>query len=555
MTDDKLHTTRRKVLASLGAVGAGAAASGLGTTAWLNDTESFDGNTTTAGTLDLKVDWQQHYYGPTEEWEYVNAHPDHDGDGKQSVLHPTGEYAVEYAGTNIVDFLTCDTPGFDDDYDYGDQDSLVELSDVKPGDEGEITFSLHLCGNPGYVWMQGAEADNSENGYAEPEPDTGAGGDALDPGDPDGRGELAENVEVEMWYDDDCDNEVDDGEVADIVFTLDASGSMFYDRYGGLVSDDPITVDGEERAETTKIDLVERGVRQFLQGLADAGPDVDVRAGVLFFDGFDPDDGTLDHPQTELYGLADPSDLDASLGNFREILAGLTGGSTNPSDGGAISTGTALEPGIERAQAELAAGRPGVQAVNIVFTDGEPWRGGSLQSSYFDGVSDAAADAREDDPTPATDVYVIGDQTSNANAQDLVLDVAGPANSSGGDESHLFELSDATSIPRLFQQVAQIFLPDEVFYSGTLADALAELEDGRGIPLDANRFTAFDELSDDDGSDGRDYYVPGVTRCVGFRWCLPPDVGNEIQGDSVAFDLGFYGEQARHAGGAGADRR
>ena len=60
----KMQLTRRRVLASLGATGLAAAGAGVGTSAYLNDTESFEGNQMTAGELDLKVDWQQQYWGP-----------------------------------------------------------------------------------------------------------------------------------------------------------------------------------------------------------------------------------------------------------------------------------------------------------------------------------------------------------------------------------------------------------------------------------------------------------------------------------------------------------
>jgi hypothetical protein len=36
------------------------------------------------------------------------------------------------------------------------------------------------------------------------------------------------------------------------------------------------------------------------------------------------------------------------------------------------------------------------------------------------------------------------------------------------------------------------------------------------------------------------------TFCVGFEWWLPKEVGNEVQSDTVAFDVGFYAEQCRH---------
>jgi hypothetical protein len=39
--------------------------------------------------------------------------------------------------------------------------------------------------------------------------------------------------------------------------------------------------------------------------------------------------------------------------------------------------------------------------------------------------------------------------------------------------------------------------------------------------------------------------------CVALEWELPFEVGNEVQGDSVSFDLGFYTEQERNNDGSG----
>lgn len=85
---------------------------------------------------------------------------------------------------------------------YPDQNHLVELSDVKPGDSGEITFSLHNCGNPGYLWLDFLNLTGSENGMTEPEAAV----------DDDSDSELAGAVEVRLWYDEDCDNALDDDE-------------------------------------------------------------------------------------------------------------------------------------------------------------------------------------------------------------------------------------------------------------------------------------------------------------------------------------------------------
>ena len=55
--------SRRKMLAGLGAVGLASAGSGLGTSAFFSDEETFGDNTLTAGELDLKISWQQTYTG------------------------------------------------------------------------------------------------------------------------------------------------------------------------------------------------------------------------------------------------------------------------------------------------------------------------------------------------------------------------------------------------------------------------------------------------------------------------------------------------------------
>jgi hypothetical protein len=72
------------------------------------------------------------------------------------------------------------------------------------------------------------------------------------------------------------------------------------------------------------------------------------------------------------------------------------------------------------------------------------------------------------------------------------------------------------------------------------------------VPLDGNRSTPYDELGDDPDDGNRDpFRGDGVMHCVALSWELPIGVGNEIQGDTLAFDLGFYTEQARHNDGAG----
>ncbi|WP_276258509.1 SipW-dependent-type signal peptide-containing protein [Haloglomus litoreum] len=562
MSDRRMNITRRKVLAAVGAVGAAGAGAGLGTSALFNDTESFEGNSITAGELDLLVDWQQTYDGAGDP-VYVNAHPDHDGDGRQSVLHPTEPYAVEYTEANLVDFLTCDTPGFDDDYDFDGnetQDSLVELSDVKPGDTGEITFSLHLCDNPGYIWMQAANVDEDDGAHPEPEPGTPVPSESGDDG-VDG-GQLAENIQVEMWYDDDCNNVPGDGRTADIMLTLDFSGSMLYNQYGGVVSNDSITINGSTYSETTKIDLVEKGTRQFVDFLDDTGADAQV--GVAYFDG-----STDDIPRVGiLQGLtSDLNDVEAALTGLRKKLANVVTADPSPTvdDGNpdpyasvSIAEGTYIGEGVNLAQEELDDnGRSGVEYDNIVLSDGNAFEG--TDGNEFITPSDAADDAKADlTENPPTDLYAIAVDTG-ANGVNTLQGMAGPGAGSTSDPPYFFDVDDPLDIPTVFSTLANVLAPEQVFFDGTLAQALAELTDGDGIALDADPVSEFIEVGDEgtlddedpDNAASRECFVAEESYCLGFRWELPASVGNVVQGDSVEFDLGFYTQQCRNNDGTG----
>jgi len=562
MTNDSTNfdLSRRKLLAGLGAVGVASAGAGLGTTAYFNDTETFAGNSLTAGELDLLVDWQQTYdFGNGRE--FISAHPDHDGDGEQSVV--IDDEVLTYSdfpddtdpdsnGANIPNLSCEDIPplseaNFNVDPVTGEEmETLVQLSDVKPGDSGEITFSLHLCDNPGYIWMQ---ANNvTESGGAFPDPEAVV--------DPDNLGDLGDAIHATLWYDEDCDNVYDPAEPVDIMLTLDFSGSMLYDQYGGVVSDDDITINGTTYTETTKIDLVELGTRQFIDFLQSSGADVEV--GVAYFDGeknvdTEPRTGIL-QPLT-----SDLSVVDGALDGLRQKLANVVSGGSgstpfdgdgnpNPNAGaGNIATGTYIGEGVDDAQDELATnGRPGVEKQNIVLSDGESFNG--TGTTAFSSPTDAADDARAASPSPATNVYTIN---VNGSASTL-LAMAGAAGSTGGDEVFFNDLDDPLNIPTVFGNLAAQATQEKIIMEDTLANVLSELADGNGIPLDGNRATLYDELNDPANDPDRDAFRgDGVMHCVALEWELPFEVGNEIQGDTVAFDLGFYTEQERHNDGAG----
>ncbi|WP_144800037.1 choice-of-anchor W domain-containing protein [Halorubrum depositum] len=196
MNDDTIGLSRRKMLVGLGAVGVASAGAGLGTTAYFNDTESFENNTLTAGELDLFV------------------HVDYSED--------QGSYAQ---------YSTPDGTFIDGNVVGGEEDGeplSIQVSDLKPGDSGEGEFCFSIVDNPAYMWMCGELTANDENGQSEPEMDADETGG--DPGE--GMGELADAMEVTVSYctpDGEGGNEIVSGSLADVMNALSAGVPLYGD--------------------------------------------------------------------------------------------------------------------------------------------------------------------------------------------------------------------------------------------------------------------------------------------------------------------------------------
>jgi len=84
---------------------------------------------------------------------------------------------------------------------------------------------------------------------------------------------------------------------------------------------------------------------------------------------------------------------------------------------------------------------------------------------------------------------------------------------------------------------------DNVLFEGTLRETLAYL--GTGVPLDADPDAAGRQAFTGTPAESFDEDV-----CLAFAWEVPTSVGNEIQSDSVAFDLTFLAQQERHNDGS-----
>jgi predicted ribosomally synthesized peptide with SipW-like signal peptide len=137
---------------TIGLVGTGLVGA---TRAYFSDTEKSQGNTFTAGAIDLQVDYKSTY---------------------------NGEASI---GWSLKDL--------------GVNDRFFDHGDLKPGDYGEGTISLHVFSNNAYLWGQIIPKFNDD--YSSNEPELEAG-DAQENSSDAWDGELAQNLYWEIWKDD-----------------------------------------------------------------------------------------------------------------------------------------------------------------------------------------------------------------------------------------------------------------------------------------------------------------------------------------------------------------
>lgn len=133
-----------------------------GTGAFFSDGETSTGNTFTAGAIDLKIDNSSYYNG---------------------VLSPNTSWSL--ADLTIEKFFNFD--------------------DIKPGDLGEDTISLHVATNDAYLCAEVTLTSDDDNDLTEPEELDGDTTGGV------GEGELADAVNF-IWWADDGDNVLEVGE-------------------------------------------------------------------------------------------------------------------------------------------------------------------------------------------------------------------------------------------------------------------------------------------------------------------------------------------------------
>jgi predicted ribosomally synthesized peptide with SipW-like signal peptide len=690
--NNSMELSRRKILASVGAVGAAGAGVGIGTSALFSDTESFVNNSITAGELDLLVDWEEHYSYPqlysgfddpttttnddddTVELDVVREAPSapsgyvklpdpenpvvwaNDEDAPLSADGDSRSSFEIYFGNTIIDAFPS-TPGADPSADFDEDGSgnvtapcemlanvpgdlgtynddqtpggvnrsarprnedtfndetdeprpLISLDDVKPGDYGEVTLSTHLCDNDGYLWlkMPGGLTEN-ENGHEEPEPETGA---------PDGDGQLAENVQTALWYDDNCSNTID-GEPEPIIAMnlIDTSGSLEEADMDNVARASNLLV--EELNDRSDTD-VEAGLMTFSDSDAGVGNNeialqqdvAPVEPGGPYLDSsgngkFEEDSAnrgedtllpssgngqtpvapaldaarevlndraeasSLNNPRKTIIIISDGSPTSPSPGERYDVVYGSDGNNFN---GDSVTSGDPVE--AITANAEPQDYSAGDDIVTDIF-DGEPNNNGTTTpledeaalvardidgAEYSDDLDSQPPGPKDDEDQFSDDdgisgvndinIRTVAVDTDGSPPTDFLMRVATNTSTFGA----LFYDTDLTGLTDLVDDiVTQLNVEgetaEEVIFRGTLADLESELT--TALPLDGDRSSGdFDELNADPSagpSDDRNCFNADATHCFGFAWWVPIDVGNVIQGDSVAFDLQFLAEQCRN---------
>jgi predicted ribosomally synthesized peptide with SipW-like signal peptide len=174
----------KKILLSLSIIAGVAALAYGGTSSFFSDSETSTGNTFTAGSIDLKVDSTQHYNGMICIL----------GTDQHSTWQPeSGTVPPFYPAQGSP----CDGTWTLTDLQNGVQ-KFFNFADVKPGDNGENTISLHIDSNPAWACIDVNLTKNDDVSSTEPEL---AAGDTPNT-DSIFDGELAQNIKFAAWADD-----------------------------------------------------------------------------------------------------------------------------------------------------------------------------------------------------------------------------------------------------------------------------------------------------------------------------------------------------------------
>jgi predicted ribosomally synthesized peptide with SipW-like signal peptide len=179
----------KKLIVSLSVIGVVAAIAIGGTIAYFQDVETSVGNKFVAGKFNLKIDNTCHYNG--KECVCIDGAP-----------------PCYWNGTPQTTENQCFCTWQEKDL---EGELFFNLLDVKPGDNGEDTVSLHVINNDAWMCAEIKNLASDDNGCEKPESDIDTTCGA-------GEGEMKDNLFFTVWKDTNCDNILD---VNETVLTRD----------------------------------------------------------------------------------------------------------------------------------------------------------------------------------------------------------------------------------------------------------------------------------------------------------------------------------------------
>lgn len=190
----------QRVLLALGIIVFVGAAVVSATGAFFNDTETSTGNTFAAGDIDLQIDNESYvvdYNLPTPP------------------VDPTGELAYSALTSWELTDLIAGTHKF------------FNFHDLKPGDLGEDTISIHVGSNDGYLCAAARVTENSDENCTEPESTDENRACVDETLEINGtNGDLASQLNFAFWRDD-GDNVFESGEAPTEVPNPTSDGAVF----------------------------------------------------------------------------------------------------------------------------------------------------------------------------------------------------------------------------------------------------------------------------------------------------------------------------------------
>lgn len=205
-----------RILASLGMIVFVAAVVASSTGAFFSDTETSTGNTFTAGALDLLVDSVAHVNGlvcyqgdwaaeSAVQWDPVDAQLEVVGDiaAANAAYNAANPSNVPQAGDDCVGTWAMTN--------LGPEHTFFDFGDLKPGDNGENTVSIHVENNDAFLCAAIHDVVSADNTCTEPE--DGEAGELCTVSVPENavNGELDQELNFMVW-EDDGDNVLEDGE-------------------------------------------------------------------------------------------------------------------------------------------------------------------------------------------------------------------------------------------------------------------------------------------------------------------------------------------------------